>query len=152
MTLPVFPVAEVIERLRAKVPELRVVDGAAGLLAAEKQLPARMPAAFVIANEKGHPPKGFSGAGMVQEVDVTCVVVLYVSNAARANTGSAAQSDLDALTGKVRAALVNWRAMPHSGCTALHFLATDGEAFQAGAVQGQTAFGCNYRIQQGDNP
>ena len=152
MSLPVFPLAAVLERLRAKVPELRSMDGAAGLLAAEKQLPVRMPAAYVIASEKGHPAKGFSGGGLVQDVDVALVVVLYVSNAARASTGSAAQADLDALTGKVRAALVNWKPMQHSGGTALHFLASDGEAFQAGAVQGQSAFGCTYRISQGANP
>lgn len=152
MALPVFPVAAVLERLRAKVPELRIVDGAAGLLAAEKQLPARMPAAFVIASEKGQPVKGFSGGGLVQDVEATLVVVLYVSNAARANSGSAAQADLDELTGKVRGALVNWKPMQHSGCTALHFLISDGEAFQAGSVQGQSAFGCRYRITQGPNP
>ena len=150
--LPVFPTARVIERLREKVPALRIVEGAAGLIAAEKQKPERLPAAFVIAQEKADPPKGYSGGVMAQNVNVTVVVVLFVSHAAKANTGAAAQGELDELHGLVRGALTNWKPMPAGSATALHFLATDNEAFAAGSQQGQAAYGMNYTMQQGANP
>lgn len=147
MSVGPFPLAAVILRLQTAVPDLKIVDGAAGLLAAEKQQPANTPAAYVIGNEKSSAPKGYSGGVLAQECTVTIVVVLYVRHAGQVASGAKAQLALDDLRGKVRAALVNWKPTGHK--TALHHIASDGESFQAGSLQGQEAFGTRYTIEQG---
>lgn len=150
MTVGPFPVAAVIARLRAKVSALKVVDGAAGLLAAEKQQPAGSPAAFVIANEKAGQVKGYSGNLLAQEVEATIVVVLYVKHAGGAASGAQAQQQLDALRAASRDALVNWKPMQTG--SALRFVAADGESYQPGSQQGQDAYACRYTLTKGDNP
>lgn len=152
MALQAFPVAAVIERLRSRVPALRAVDGAAGLEAAERAKPDRFPAAFVIANEKGNAPHGYSGGVLAQKVEATVVVVLFVEHAAKAGNGSKAQEALDALRGAVRDALVNWRPMTTPGATALRFVASDGESFSAGALVGQEAYAMTHTQTRGSNP
>lgn len=149
MSVGPFPVALVITRL-AEVSLLRHVDGAAGLAAAEKQQPPSTPAAYVIANERAKPVKGYSGGGMVQEVEVTIVVVYYVKHQGTAATGVKAQAELDALRAATREKLLNWR--PNPGMKPLFLIASDGESYQAGSLQGQDAFGSTYNIDQGANP
>jgi hypothetical protein len=145
-----FPVAAVIERLRVRVPELKLVDGAAGLLAAEKQQPSASPAAFVVANERAGPSKGYTGGTLAQPVAATCVVVIYVKHAGSATSGAKAQQQLDALRGLIRNVLVNWK--PMAGGTVLRFIASDGESYQAGSLQGQEAYGLDYTLEKGANP
>lgn len=151
MTVQAFPVLSVIERLREKVPALRLIDGAAGLEAAERAKPERVPAAFVIANEKAGANHGYSGGEMAQKVEVTVVVVLFVEHS-KAGAGGKAQAELDVLRGQVRNALMNWKPMAVGSATALHFVASDGESYSAGNLVGQEAYGMSHTLQRGPNP
>lgn len=150
MSVGPFPVAAVIARLRDQVDALKHVDGAAGLAAAEKQQPPATPAAYVIANERAAPVKGYTGGGLAQEVEATIVVLLYVRHQGSVASGAKAQAELDVLRGLVRDALINWKPMPTG--TAMRLVAADGESYQAGSQQGQEAYGVRYTLQKGANP
>lgn len=99
-------IAEIIARLQAQVPALKLVAGAAAFNAASQANPAATPAAFVFAVEETDEENGLEQP-MVQEVTVTLAVVLVVRQVSDAQ-GAAAGTDMDTLRQQVGVALRGW--------------------------------------------
>jgi hypothetical protein len=139
-----FPIADVIARLTATVPALRLVGNAADLQAALKTPPLTTPAAFVLGAEKGDVPRGDTGR-LVQMIQVAVQVVLWVSNYAGGGGGSGARTEMDSLQTLVRTALINWTP-DADAFDVLNFQADRDESFAAGNLISQTIFRTRYRL------
>src|SRR5690606_38800702 len=97
--------APIAERLRAQVPALKLVAGAADFLAAEGRLTID-PAAFVLPVAEAAGPNRLSVGAVRQPLTFTFGVVLALKT-----PGAASERQLDALTPlrlAVRRALVGW--------------------------------------------
>jgi hypothetical protein len=140
-----YPVAPVLARLKAQVPELRQIGHCGDLKTALSQQPLAAPAAFVVRQERARPSAGASGGVLVQLVDVDVILVLYVRNQAQAATGGAAAADMDALVASCRGALLNWSAAP--GVSPLTQNASRDDSYQGGALIVQELFRSDYRIE-----
>lgn len=101
-------IAAIIARLLAEVPALKLVEGVAGFQRATETNPPATPAAYVFTvDESGSAGDTDIDDGEGQLVDVTLAIVLVVRNVTDAH-GAAAELDMDALRGQVRAALLGW--------------------------------------------
>lgn len=144
MTTGPFPVASVIARL-GTVSTLRLVGASADLDTATQQEPAAVPAAFVLATERGDKPVGASSGVLVQNVQVAISVVLMIRNFRNTNTGSDARAEMDQLQAAVRAALLNWT--PGIAYRPLSFQANRDEFYKAGLLVTQEIYRTDYRIE-----
>lgn len=145
-----FPSADVEARLTNQVKQLRLVGNAADLSTALKQAPNAVPAAFVLRSERGDRPKGFTSGTLVQNINVSLQVVLWVRNYAKARTGSGARADMDRLQTGVRKALIGWQPSPEFDTLSLD--AERDENFTGGALVTQSVFRSQYRLQTEVNP
>lgn len=145
-----FPAAKVEQRLREQVAALRLVGNAADLSTALSAQPKAVPAAFVLRSERGERPKGFTSGTLVQNINVSLQVVLWVRNYARAGTGSGARGEMDAVQQAVRQALVGWSPAPQFDVLSLD--AERDENFSGGALVSQSVFRSQYRLQTEVNP
>lgn len=139
-----FPIAEVLERLKG-VPKLRVVGGAADLAAARGAQPRTVPAAFVVASESAREPQGATSGQLIQQVEVSINVVLFVRNVAQQDTGASARAEMDALIADVRNALVGWE--PGAAFQPLSLRAARDEAYELGQLVVQEIYRTFYRLQ-----
>ena len=153
MSAAVFPSADVVDRLVAKVPALRLIGDVAELQAAIDAQPKALPAAFVVVSERGHTPAGASGGTQIQKVEVWLSVVLIVANKRMTATGSEARRDMDALIASVDSALLNWRP-DGSNALPLYFSAGRDEAYKpvAGQLTHQRIYQTERRNQLDRNP
>lgn len=116
-----YPLAPVIERLRAAAPSLKLVGTAADLRTALEQHPNTSPTAVVARAERSGKPVAGSGGLLLQLVGVELEVVLFVRHAGDARSGSGARGAMDALINEVRSALLrfvpdgslHWRPLVH---------------------------------------
>lgn len=139
-----FPVAEIIERLIAAVPRLRLVGGAADLATAAKTAPKAAPAAFVVASETAQAPAGATSGQLIQRVEVSIHVVLVVRNVAGQDTGAKARAEMDALVTDVRRALIGWS--PAGEIEPLSLRAARDEAYELGQLAVQEVYRSHYRL------
>lgn len=139
-----FPVAEVIERLLAEVPRLRLVGGAADLATAAKTAPKAAPAAFVVATENAQAPAGATSGQLIQRVEVSIHVVLIVRNVAGQDIGAKARAEMDALITDVRAALIGWS--PAGEIEPLSLRAARDEDYALGQLAVQEVYRTHYRL------
>lgn len=142
-----FPVAEVITRLQQQVPLLREIGSCADLETALQQRPRALPAAYVVLREQGSEPRGATGGVLVQQVEVSVCVVLYVQNYAAQHTGSAARTDMDALLTAQRTALLNWRPTSFPSAHPLSLRANRDETYAGGNLVAQEIYRSHYRIE-----
>jgi len=138
-----FPAAAVLARLRS-VPALRLVGGAADLATARNQQPKTVPAALVVTSEAARLPAGASGGQLIQQVEVTLNVVLFVRNVAQQDSGAAARAEMDALVATVRGALLNWT--PAAAFEPIHLRASRDEAYELGQLVVQELYRTTYRL------
>lgn len=103
-------IAEVIARLKATVPALKLVGGAADLQAAVEVNPPATPAVFVIPVEDS-PGARFAADVTMQRVTTVVGLVLVVKNLADKH-GAAAATDMEALRQAVRDQVYGWQARP----------------------------------------
>lgn len=150
MSIGPFPLDPVEQRLRSQVSTLRLVGNAADLHTAINAQPNAVPAAFVLRQERGDEPHGYSGGDLVQRVRVSIQVVLWVRNYAASSTGSGARKEMDALQQSVRKALVNWA--PSNAFEDLSFEADRDESASGGSLIAQTIFRSTYRLQTEGTP
>lgn len=142
-----YPVAPVIEQLRASVPAIKLVGASADLTAALTTPPPVSPAAYVLQSSRGHPPQ-WSGAGdtdFVQNADAAIQVVLWTRNYAQARTGASARKDMDQLLDAVAAGLLGFA--PANTFVPLSFDRSTDEHYDAGWLTSQIVFLSNFRIQ-----
>ncbi|MGA0610565.1 phage tail terminator protein [Caldimonas sp. KR1-144] len=105
----------VMERLKAEVPEFRLVEGAAEYASISQLRDFQPPCAYVLlANESGGNggARGARAAGASAEFGVVLAVRNY-----REQRGAQLRGELRTLLGKVRAALIGW-VPPSPGATA----------------------------------
>lgn len=138
-----FPASVVIERL-AQRPELRLVDGAAGLQAALESPPRAVPAAFVLTEESGRELADYTDS-YAQPMTVTVRVVLWVRHAA-AGTGAKASKEMEALERAVRTALRDWS--PPRPFEPLYVANSGGDQSFGGQLTRQVIFRTHYRDQE----
>jgi hypothetical protein len=136
-------IAEVIDRLRTTVPELRLVLGAAEYAALTAPPPvASQPAAYVMPLGSA-PGQNQLATGIRQRVQETVGVVLLVGNLRDAR-GGAAVSDLEALYTLVRGALVGW--VPQPGWEAMQLAPARLLDFASGLAAWQETFTTAHQI------
>lgn len=99
-------IAEIIDRLKSTLPDLRIVDGAAGFQRASESNPKATPAAFVFIVDESADDNSVD-APFIQEVDVKLAVVLVVRHVGD-TVGAAAGVDMDSLRADVLAALMGY--------------------------------------------
>lgn len=145
MNLGPFPVALAIARLRVLVPMLELVGNAADLRTALDAKPNKMPAAYLVAEERGGQIK-HTGPVAQQNVDVTLQVVLFVRNAGGERAGTGARAEMDALITQVRGALFGWT--PGAAYNALSFVAGKDDLYGSGVLVSQQIFRTDYRLSQ----
>lgn len=139
-----FPVAFVLTRLGA-LTRLRLVGGAGDLAAARGAQPRAVPAAFVVASESAREPAGATSGQLIQQVEVSINVVLFVRNVANQDTGSAARAEMDALISEVRGRIINWSPGPQFHPLSLR--AARDEAYEQGQLVVQEIYRTFYRLQ-----
>lgn len=141
-----YPLAPVIERLRAQVPQLRFVGNAADLRTALDQQPRALPAAYVVRQERAQGAAGASGGVLIQQQNVDVIIVNYVRNNASADSGAAVAAEMDALAAAERAALLNWTPDP-AAIEPLTFNTARDETYSAGLLISQELYRSRYRIE-----
>ncbi len=139
-----YPIAAVLARLRG-VSALRLVGGAADLAAARGAQPRAVPAAFVVASESAREPHGATSGQLLQQVEVSVNVVLFVRNVAQQDNGSAARVEMDALITDVRRALIAWA--PSVEFHPMSLRAARDEAYEQGQLVVQEIYRTFYRLQ-----
>ncbi|MFM2287129.1 MAG: hypothetical protein RL684_272 [Pseudomonadota bacterium] len=142
----IFPVAPVIEHLRAQVPALKIVGASADLTAALTTPPTAAPAAYVLQTSQGRPPQWSGDSRFVQKADAAVQVVLWVRNYAQARAGASARADMDALLGAVGEALIGFH--PSTDYWPLWFDRATDEHYDAGWLTSQITFQSDFRIQR----
>lgn len=100
-----------IERIKAGVPALKLVGGAADFQTAADTAPKAAPAAFVMPLEEI--PGPCETTALVQHVQASIGVVTVVRNVSD-DKGVAARQDLDLLRGSEKELLLGW--VPADGC------------------------------------
>jgi hypothetical protein len=141
-----FPVADAMERLRAQVPDLKFISGAADLATAIAQQPPAVPAAYVLSEDTSREAHGYTDDTLAQDSRAVVQVVLFVRNYSRENTGAAAERDMTALATKVRLALLNWSPVPGE-ILSLQSLAGRNESFKGANLCRQEIFRSGYTIE-----
>jgi hypothetical protein len=138
-------VAQVITRLKAQVPDLRTVDGAAQFaqLMASNQLPQLTPAAHVVPSGMQGGQVTASGAGhFVQSFQDGIGVILTFRNADP--TGARAFERADDLIREVMRAIAGWSPVP--GSPAFQLLRGSVANFSAGTLVYQIDFSINDQL------
>lgn len=97
---------EVIAKVQASAPDLRIVGGSIQLAAAEETL-RTTPAAFVLAATESSAPNTLGAGSVSQVVTVTFSVVLAVANYSD-TTGKAGHDALQALRLAILTGLIGW--------------------------------------------
>jgi len=143
MTVGPFPLANVIARLRARVPLAAAIGTAADLDTALDVPPTANPALYVLAEEHGGPGK-YSGQATIQNVDVILKVVRLVRSASREKHGRGAREKADAIAAEIRAALIGWT--PGAAFEAITFQSGRDDRYRGGWLAGQELFRTSYRI------
>jgi len=143
MNVGPFPAAEVMARLRAKVPLAKSIGTAATLDAAVEMPPNAQPALYVLTDEHGGPGK-YSGPLTVQNVEVNIRIVYLVRSASGEKHGIGARAKADELITQLRAALIGWT--PASAFEALTFSSGRDDRYRTGWLAGQEHFKTRYRI------
>ncbi|MFZ6644422.1 phage tail terminator protein [Undibacterium sp. TJN25] len=100
----------VVARLRANLPELKLIGKAVDFQSAAESNPKATPACFVIPIDETPESNGM-GDILIQRVSATIGVVLVVRNLAD-NKGAAAGADLELLRAKVKRQVFGWTASP----------------------------------------
>jgi len=144
MTVGPFPLAVVIDRLRAKVPLAKSIGTAADLHTALDVPPNTSPALYVLAEERGGPGK-YSGPATIQNVDVLLKVVRLVRSASGEKHGRGAREKADQIAAQIRTALIGWT--PDAAFEAITFNAGRDDSYHGGWLAGQELFRTSYRIQ-----
>jgi hypothetical protein len=101
---------DIIARLKATVPMLKLVGGAADFQAAVEANPPATPAVFVIPVED-MPGARFAADVTMQRVTATVGLVLVVRNLADKH-GAAASTDMEVLRQAVKDQVFGWQAKP----------------------------------------
>lgn len=143
-----FPAASVEARLSQQVGALRLVGNAADLETARKSSPAAVPAAFVLREESGDAPDGFTWGVLSQRVKASLIVVLWVRNYAAAAAGSGARGEMDALQLAVRQALIGWTSDADVFAPLSLHIERD-IAFDGGSLVAQSIFRSDYTLRTG---
>lgn len=139
-----FPASSVQARL-AEIADLKLVGSASDLQNALENAPSATPAVYVIVQEQGEQPKGFSGNVLVQNVVVAVQLVVFVSS--YADKGRDALKTLDeVIRPAIREALVGWAPSP--GFTTLSLQASRQERYRAPQLVAQEVYRSGYRIQK----
>lgn len=132
---------EVVARLRAEVPELRSVDGAAELAAVMKggRAPNQVPAAFVLAaGLRARAPD--AAAGMYRQLVAETTGILIVAATAGDARGGKAASRAEALCGAVVAALAGWTPAGADVIGPMQLESAELVGLEAGVVSYQVNF------------
>lgn len=138
-----FPGELVIERLES-VSLLQSVDGAAGLETAMNVQPKKLPAAYVLVDERGR--RGDYSGEHAQPIDVVVHVVLWISHAGSAANGAKAVAAMTALEREVRTSLCDWS--PGSPFEGLYVASSGGDMYFGGRLIRRVAFNSHYRDQE----
>lgn len=129
-----------IQRLRAEVPELKLVGGAAEFAQASASNPTVTPAAYVLTPAEKPSPSAIASV-LIQHVKAEIPVVLVTRNVADAH-GAAAAIDMQALRLAVRAKVFGW--VPADGCDPLELGPGQMLAFREGHYWHQDSFSTAY--------
>lgn len=136
-------ITEIIARLQAAVPALKLVEGAAGFQVASAANPKASPAAFVFpVSATGGPTLTYSR--VEQRVDALVAVVYAVRNVADA-AGDAARADMEALRSAALSVLLGWSP---PGCDALTYASGQLLAFRDGWMWWQDVYATKFDITQ----
>lgn len=135
-------IEEIAERLRTECGNDFRIVGLAGDLAAIKERPTAMPAAYVYVIEEAS-EKNERLNGHLQRTEVDVGVMLITSNVAD-RQGGAAASDIEALKAHMRAALAGWQ--PASAEEPLDNVGGKLVKANAGAVWWEHVFGAAFYI------
>lgn len=140
-----FDIDPIIEKLRADVPALRAVSGAAELAAGvESGKGLQTPCAFVVlVGEQGSDLRGFSGA-YLQPTHVALSVMLVVRNYTRSTLGAAAGADLLPALAAVRKSLLGWK--PAGASDVLSLTAGRVHEFDAGTLWWEDVYRTRYTL------
>ena len=138
-----FPAELVIERLDA-LASLQSVDGAAGLDTAMNVQPPKLPAAYVLVEERGQ--RGDYSGQHAQPMSVAIHVVLWTSHAGAAATGAKAVAAMTALEREVRTQLCAWS--PGSVFEDLWVSSSGGDLYFGGRLIRHLVFATQYRDQE----
>lgn len=138
-----YPVAAVVDRLKANAGSLRQVGRAAELRAAIANPPSVKAAAFVLVSERAHPASGMTGK-LKQRVDVSLGVVLFVRNYA-GRRGETSLVDAEALSTETRGVLLGWTPTNH--IAALELQAARSEQYDGGQLWWQDVYLTHYRLE-----
>lgn len=144
MTPLTYPVADVIERLGAKVPLANSVGTAADLVTARKAMPNVKVALFVLSFDTGGDIKYTGKNVTVQNVRTQVQIVLLVKHSGGERLGTGARRLADDVIAQIRAALVGWA--PTDAFEALSFRAGRDDSYLAGWYAGQQIFDSGFRI------
>lgn len=136
-----FPASAVIARLQ-ELPELRLVEGAAGLQSALESAPRALPAAFVLVEETGSAPGDYT-AQFAQPITATVRVVLYARHAGGA---AKAAAEMEAIERAVRTKLRDWS--PAYPFEPLWVTNSGGDQFFGAQITRQVNFKTQYRDQE----
>lgn len=138
-----FPAELVIERLEA-LSVLKLVDGAAGLDTAMNVQPKRLPAAYVLVEERGE--RGDYSGFYAQPITVTVRVVLWISHAGAASSGAKAVAEMTQLERAVRSQLSDWS--PGRPFEEMWLSSSGGDLYFGGRLIRQVIFSTTYRDQE----
>ena len=100
-------IADIVTRLQATVPALKLVGGAALFQSAAEHNPKATPAAYVIPLAED-PAPNHMGNVLIQRVTLRVGVILVTRNLADA-TGAAASQDMGLMRKLVKAQLYGWQ-------------------------------------------
>lgn len=100
-------ISETIDRIKATVPSIKLVDGAAGFQAAAESNPMATPCVFVIPLEESPGPSVVADV-VIQRVMAKVGVIFVLRNLKDAK-GVAAQEDLQVLRNAVKEQLLGWQ-------------------------------------------
>ena len=140
-------VADVIARLHALSPPVfRIVAGALELAAVREQ-PAAVPAAYVfIENEAAAENEAMTGA-VTQRVETDLAVVIVASNVSDA-AGGALAADLEAIKRRVLVALLGW--LPPQGDDIVTYVGSETIRMKGGYAACQLTFSAPYYLEARD--
>jgi len=99
---------EIIARIKATVPAIKLVGEAADFQTAVENNPKITPACFVIPLQEMPERAEFAGA-MLQQVAVAVGVIIVIRNVAD-TTGAAAKANIDTLRKQIKDQLYGWKA------------------------------------------
>lgn len=100
-----------IARIKANVPALKLVEGAAGFQSAGESSPKATPACFVFLQGESPTPNQLGDMFVQQKVMCTVGVILVVRNL-KDTKGVAAGADMEALRKLVKDQVFGWQAAP----------------------------------------